>query len=279
MRKVISVGFILFVLCCSVKGYTQSKLEQSKKELNASNHKESNSNSKKNEHTHNSEANEIISNGFVNYFTTAAGITYYLMFGFYKDENHLHSPLTRYPYYNQLSGNYEQPDSLHNTKNRARLDIEGKYLYSGKDLYGNHVAASIRPFQFVYIKGNYYNLTEYDNSIKISSNLSFYNAQFCYDRLRFGKFNLGWNLGVNYIASGVERAGFSYGFNIDAFLFKHFSLNSAINWSRINGQAANTFDVTGKYHFNRFFIAAGYEHYKIGTPGYDFLSMGGGLYF
>jgi hypothetical protein len=74
------------------------------------------------------------------------------MVGNYAGEDHLHSDLTHYPYYNQWSGNYESPDSLSAERKRFRLDIEDKLLYDLADLGGNHLKAKIRPFQFFIYK-------------------------------------------------------------------------------------------------------------------------------
>lgn len=47
---------------------------------------------------------------------------------------------------------------------------------------------------------------------------------------------------------------------------------------RIDLAHVNEFEFQGKYHIKRCFLSLGYEHLTIGTPTYDFISMGGGIY-
>jgi hypothetical protein len=100
-----------------------------------------------------------------------------------------------------------------------------------------------------------------------------------YDRIRFKKFNLGWTLGATYVGNDVQKAGFSYGLHTDVFAIKNISFNSAMIWSRINGLPVNSFEIRGKYHKQNYFFALGYEHLKIATPNYNYMTFGAGIYF
>jgi len=50
-------------------------------------------------------------------------------------------------------------------------------------------------------------------------------------------------------------------------------------WSRINGLPVNSFELRGKYHKKNYFFSLGYEHLKIASPNYNFVTLGTGIYF
>jgi hypothetical protein len=197
--------------------------------------------------------------------------------GNYENEDNLRNPLSVYPYKNALNGNYTKPRSLNIHKN-LRFDIEDQFLYSNNNLSGNHLKAKLRPFQYFYFQSEMFQLFEYNSNLDKHSDLLFYNLDFCYDRLRFERFNLGFTAGANYIANDVKKGGFAFGFNTEIFVVKPISIYSSIKWSGINGHPVNTFEVQGKYHYKRFFASLGYQHLKIATPKYNFVSIGLGIY-
>jgi hypothetical protein len=266
-------------------GFTQTKVEQSKEEIkkgkrttsatgtSTTNHSSTASYARK------SNSERSIGAAFANIVGQIfLYVTYYTVVGNYKMEKHLHSKLTKYPYYKQSSGNYENADTGITGKNKFRFDINNQFLYSNKDLLGNHLKVKVRPFQYFYLQVDYFELKEFNQATTKYDHLSLYNFNFCYDRLRFEKFNLGWSLGINYLANDVKKAGFSYGLNTAIFITKPVSLHGTIKGSWINRQPVHQFEVLAKYHTNRFFIAAGYERLKIATPQYHFLSLGAGVY-
>ncbi|HSY62497.1 MAG TPA: hypothetical protein VK796_11505 [Cytophaga sp.] len=197
--------------------------------------------------------------------------------GNYESEDNLHNPLSTYPYRDPLNGNYTKPHTL-NIHKSIRFDIEDQFVYSNHNLYGNHLKAKLRPFQYFYFQSEMFQLFEYNSTLDQHSDLLFYNLDFCYDRFRFERFNLGFTAGANYIADDVKKGGFAFGFNAEIFVVKPISIYSSIKWSGINGHPVNTFEVQGKYHCKRFFASLGYQHLKIATPKYNFVSIGLGIY-
>lgn len=206
-------------------------------------------------------------------------VSYYSLVGNYRAEDHLHSDLTQYPYYNRWSGNYESSDSLPAERRRLRLDIENKLLYDLADLGGNHLKVKMRPLPVFYLQADYFHLIEVVRPRESVSNLALFNFTFCYDRLRFEKFNLGWAIGVNYVASDVQKVGFSAGINADAFIFENISLHGSMKWGSVNHNPVNQFEAQCRFHKKKYFFSMGYEHLKIGTPTYNFLAAGAGIYF
>jgi hypothetical protein len=205
-------------------------------------------------------------------------VTYYAAIGNYNGEEHLHNNLTRYPYCNTIPGNYVGTDGDPVSIKLSRFDFEALFLYSNKDLLGNHLKLKIRPIKYFYLQGDIFQLTEYSATNRNHSTLSLFNFNLCYDRIRFERFNLGWTLGASYLGNNVRKAGFSYGLNTDIFIVKNVSLFSSMKWSLINNASVNELEFQGRYHRRNYFFTLGYEHLKIATPTYDFISIGGGFF-
>jgi hypothetical protein len=160
-----------------------------------------------------------------------------------------------------------------------RLDLDNKLLLSLTNIYGNHLKAKFRPFKFFYLQGDYIQLVELAQFDTSDSYLSLFNLDFCYDRIRFEKFNLGWTLGINYVGNEVKEAGFSCGLNTEVFFFNPICLYSSMRWGSINNVPVNEFEIQIKYHKKNYYYSIGFENLKIGTPTYNFISIGGGIYF
>lgn len=275
---------VLFLLSLGVhQSFSQDKIDRSKQEIKSGNKRESR---KADQSVHSGQSGSstncteektfgnIIFEGFV---TGLAYLTYYSVIGSYRMEDHLHSKVTKYPYYNHYSGNYESTDSVSDSRIHFRFDVDNKFLYSNRDLIGNHLTCNIRPFQYFYLQGQYHELAEYTTQNKYA-NLSLFNLYFCYDRLRFERFNAGWKMGMCYIGNNVNRGGFSFGLDAEAFIIKPVSLYVSKQWGGINHVAVNQFEVGGKLHLKRYNVNLGYEHLRIGTPLYDYVSLGAGIH-
>jgi hypothetical protein len=277
MKTLFKIVLLSFLLTSSFTSFSQGKIDQSKAEL------KENSKRERTRSDNHSDSFISASGGDLGLMAAMAKaflfVTYYTVIGDYEGENHLHSNLTKYPYYNHSSGNYENQDAELNFNKRGRIDIENLFLFGRNDFFGDHLKAKIRPFQYFYFQTDYFQLIEKSKTENVNSNLSICNFNVCYDRLRFDRFNFGWIVGVNYIGNDVQKAGFSYGLNTDIFLFKTLSLTSSYRWSSINGHPVNEFEIHLKHHINRFYITAGFEHLKIATPTYNFASAGAGIYF
>jgi hypothetical protein len=278
MKAFITLIFLFFITLVTLQSYSQGKIDRSKEEIKRGNKSansqrgQSSQSDQSSKRDNEQSIGDIIAVGIVQGFLY---LTYFSTIGDYKTEYHLHSNLTKYPYYNNRSGNYESIDS-NISKNHFRFDIDNQFLYSNKNLIGNHFKLNIRPFQYFYLQGQYHQLTEH-NKNDTYSNLSLFDISLCYDRLRFEKFNLGWKLGMSYISNNVNRGGFSFGLDAEAFLIKFISLYVSKQWSSINHVPVNEFEVAGKFHIKRYNVHLGYEHLKIGSPLYDFISLGAGV--
>lgn len=270
---------VIFLILFSLQSAGQGKIDQSKKELNKENKHEKGQSGQAGNPGRSSRNDADRSFGDIIFQGVATGIAYltwYSTVGAYKLEDHLHSNLTKYPYYNNQSGNYESTDSVYNSKLHFRFDLDYKFLYSNKNLIGNYFKCNIRPFQYFYLQAQYHLLTEH-NTNDTYSNLSLFNFYFCYDRLRFERFNLGWKAGMCYIANNVNKGGFSFGLDGEAFLIKPVSIYISKQWAGINSKPVNQFEVTAKYHIKRYNLHLGYEHLKIASPVYDYVLVGAGV--
>lgn len=311
MKQSIKIIVTIILIQCSCIVYAQNKINQSIQELKTESEKSDSKNEYKTttnrsgrESSSSSESMEssIISNRYENssvslddepsgnFFSNLLGtiisyITYYTFIGSYELEDHLHYDLTKYPYFDHESGNYfdycPMPDSENSSSSIAhfRLDLEDKYLMSSKNSFGNHLKVKIRPFKYAYLQVDYFELIEKNTTYNGQSNLSLFNFNVCYDRVRFENFNLGFTLGANYIANDIKKAGFTYGLNLEAFLFNPLSLNCSYKWSNVNKLPVNEFEIGLKYFIKNIFVTAGYESFKIASPTYNFFTAGVGLQF
>lgn len=269
---------ILFVLSSSISA---QKIDKSKEELKSGKKEEKPPlpTQSQNQNTTSTRESNFDSGETSLFFEIVFFVPFYGGIGDYENEDHLYNKLSPYPYFNNKSGNYIEMSEDSIAKNKVRFDVENHFLYSNNSSFGNHFKGKFRLFHYVYVQSDYRELMERDKFSKTTSNLSLFQFNLGYDRLRFEKFNLGWTLGATYIASGINKAGFSYGLNTEVFPFKKVSFNSAMIWSKINGLPVNSFEFRGKYHQKNYFFSMGYENLKIASPSYNYVTFGAGIYF
>lgn len=205
-------------------------------------------------------------------------ITYYSMVGNYSSEEHLKNEITPYPYFDGKSGNYIEMDDTPKLLKPIRVDIENNFMIGDDNVLGNRLNIGFRPFKYAFIQADYLQLAELDNSKTQLSRLSIFNFDICYDRLRLRRFNLGWSVGITYVANDVNMAGIAFGLNSAAFIGNNLSINGKARWSTINSNPVNQFDINLKYHFGWYYASIGYENLQIASPTYNFFTVGFGVY-
>nr|WP_294773978.1 hypothetical protein [uncultured Flavobacterium sp.] len=271
MKKIVCLSLLLL---SSFVALSQSKVSQSKSELNSSSGGSGNSSSGSSNRSDDDDDEVSI------WLEITWGIFKYGFFGDYKNEDHLHSNLTDYPYYNKESGNYEnyEVQDAENSKRNFRFDLQNNLLYSNKDLYANHLKVKIRPFHYFYVQTDFRQILEKNKATQATDKLSLFNFNLGYDRIRLENFNLGWTIGSTYVGNEVKKGRLSFGLNAEAFIGHNISLLAAAKWSSINSQPVHVYELEAKYHVKRWFASLGYEHLKIASPTYNFISLGGGIY-
>lgn len=212
--------------------------------------------------------------GDILYYTTG-----FVFFGSRKHEEHLRSKRSPYAYFDNYSGNYVKNTGDSPKKNGVILKVSDAFLYSDENLYANHLRAKIHPFNYAYFQFDYVEFVEKSKVSNDVENLSLFNFNFCYDRIRLDKFNFGWTLGATYIGNEVNMADISFGLNAEAFMVKNISLESSIKWAQINSEPVNQFEVLLKYYFKRGVVNLGYEHHRIADQEISLLSTGLGVSF
>ncbi len=279
MKKTTTFLFLIPVLFVFFGSSAQNKIDKSKKELNSSSSSSSKSSSSSSNSSSSSDDGEdlgLVAEIVVN---VVFGVFKYGFIGDYTNEEHLYTNLTPYPFYNEKSGNYENVDQDTVSKNRMRFDIEDNFIYSDNNLFGNHLKAKVRPFQYFYLQADYHQLFEFNKFNNTSDQLALFHFNLCYDRIRFEKFNFGWNVGASYVGSGVNKTGFSYGLSADYFMTKHLSFSGSAKWSQINSQPIKAFEIKTKYYKKNHFFSLGFERLQIASPKYNFIAIGGGIHF
>lgn len=279
MKSSLSLFLILGLFLITTTSFGQNKVDQSKKELNQGSSKgKSSSTSSSNSSSKNVDVdNPLLEIAGYIFF----GAFKYGFIGDYKNENHLYSNLTPYPYYNGKSGNFENYDTDTIKKNEFRIDVENYFIYNDNDLFGNHLKAKIRPFQYFQIQTDFHQLYEFErmNNTTTTNQLSLFHFNLGYDRIRLEKFNLGWTLGASYVGNEVRKAGLSFGLSAEYFMNNRISFSAAAKWSKINQLPVNAYEFQSKFHRKKYFFSLGFEHLKIATPTYNFIALGGGIYF
>ena len=281
MNKIFFV-FAVFILSFNVAS-SQSKLQRSKMQLNngaTGNSVSSYGSSSSSHSTGSSYTNNSDGFGFIG--DLVVGITYYtvgfIMIGNYRSESHLRNEVSPYPFFRSNTGNYYKTDTLNKvTKSMVRFDMEDYLMVENNTIYGNHFRAKLYPSEYFNITTDYHQLLEIEPTTKNTTSLSLFNVSFWYDRIRTKNFNLGWGVGLNYITNNINKAGLTFGLNTDIFFSRNINIYSGAKWSSVNAQPLNNFELGMKYHKEKHFFSLGYEHLKIGTPKYNFISFGGGI--
>ncbi|MCW2118746.1 hypothetical protein [Flavobacterium sp. 7A] len=262
----------------------QSKIETSKKELTEKEgvHYNNGTTTVSSGRSSAKPDDSVIDNLFVEvvtavFYYTAWSVVKYGIIGDYKHEKHLLNTLTAYPYLLGNEGDYSGKDRY--SKTNFRIDLEDSFLYNSNTLYGNHFKAKIRPTELFYFQADARNLFEKDPINQKNYNLFLADLAVCYDRIRFEKFNFGWKLGVSYVGNEVHTFGVAAGLNANYFMTNKISFSGSTKWSAINGRSLSSYELDAKYHKKNGVFNFGYEHLKIGTPTYDFVKFGAGIYF
>lgn len=277
MKFIVKLLIIFVLINSSIDCYSQGKIDKSKDELKKGKEEKPTyyveTETKSNEDEPDNLIVEILTEAFLY-------ITYYSFIGNYEAEYHLQNELTEYPYFNnELQGNYLYDYSEKIPDKPIRLDIQNDLLLSLTNTQGNNLKAKFRPSRYFYLQGDYIQLIEFNTVSGSNSYLSIFSLNFGYDRLRFEKFNLGWTIGANYVGNGVDKFGFNYGLNTEFFLIKNLSFYGSMRLGEINNVSVNVFELKAKYHKNRFAYSVGYENLKIGSPIYNFGTLGLSIYF
>lgn len=266
------------MLLITVSMFSQDKLGTSKSQLNSKNSSSSKSSSSSSSSSDSYDGEDLGTIIEVLLYVPV-GVFKYGLIGDYNSEEHLDNELTAYPFYEDGKGNYHDTEGDSVDRKQLRFDIENHFIYSNNDLFGNHLEAKVRPFQYFYVQADYYQLFEFNKFDDSSNQLSLFYFNLGYDRIRFERFNLGWTVGASYVGNEVKKAGFSYGLKADYFLVKNVSFGAAAKWSFINQHPVHNYKLQTRFHKKNYFIGAEFEHLKIGSPVYNFIGIGGGIYF
>ncbi len=265
VNKAFSIG--LLFLMFSVNGFSQGKLKRSKDELNENYQYQSEyrtSSSSYSSSSNNDEDSwlaEVFSYIFV-----------FAFFGKYDSEDHLHNLYTPYPYFYENKGNYKN-EFQYDEVSSTRFTIENNIYPVMQKVFANRLKGKIN-FRYFGFQGDWLQMQEIQGA-----SLAIFNLSFCYDRLRFERFNWGWNIGANFVGTGVNKFGFSIGTDAEAFIFNPVSLYASAKWSWVNNQPVSQYEIRMKHYINRYYISGGIELIRAASPRYNYITLGGGVCF
>lgn len=268
----VSLAF-LFLICIAPAALAQGKLDLSKDQIKQGKNRPIQVNEQA------ATSDEDPTEDFVGWLAvqTIRFVVWESLIGKYDRESHLSNGLTKFPYSNGTSGNYQSADPDEPQEKNFRLDVSTSLGYDYENIIVNHTNVKLRPFDYFYLQGDFTQLIESNLTKGGTDQLTIVNGDFGYDRLRFEKFNLGWTVGLRYLGSGVNELGSSFGANTEIFFLRPFSLYSSARFGQVNGIRTNQFDAKVKYFFSEVNIAFGFEHYQLGTSTYNLLTCSIGL--
>lgn len=266
-KRLLIVALLLFPFW----GMAQNKLEQSKSDVRTSKSSSSSSSSS----SKSSSGDDDLGLSLLE--EIAFAVFGFTTIGSYSNEEHLHNSVSEYPFRYEGVGNYIQLREGENPKFH-RIDIENHFIYESSMLFGNHLNIKYRPFQYFFVKTEYFELLEFNKRQNTNNNLSLFYFTLAYDRVRSERFNLGWRIGASYIANEVQKTGFVLGVDAEYFAMRKFSFLTSFKWSLINETLINALEIKGRFHRKNYFFSFGLEHLKIGKPTYNFITFGAGIY-
>ncbi len=263
----------LLVLLISSQIYSQ-KIDNIKKDLNQEVTK---LNSSKSDYKSSSSSSENLGIALIEIFSYL-GIyaTYGIVVGSYGQEDHLHNRLSKYPFFDNKSGNYVASDSI---GKKVRLDAETNYLFESNRISALNFNLKFYPSRYFYFQAMHTSLRESSRIDNLISNLNLLNVSLCYDRIRTEKFNLGWNVGVLHLGSGINQSSISLGMNTSFFPAKKVSFEASGKWSFVSVAPIRLYEIKGKYHIDKSYLTVGYHNYKIGSSVFNLAGIGVGFYF
>jgi hypothetical protein len=210
--------------------------------------------------------------------------TYGVFFGYYRLEEHLNHPLSRYPFCTATEGNHIS-ERTGNEGRRARIDVTDRFLVSNTTL-GNQLSVRLRPTPYFFFEGSYTHISELFGSILDGSNgdqdrstrFSLINATLCYDRIRTESFNLGWLIGWRHLGEGLDADALVTGLQMEVFMGEGISLTAAYKGGFVYGLGVNESGAHLRFHFGRYAGSIGLQRLVISDYRKNMAAFGLGLY-
>jgi len=105
MKTLVKLMVLFLLSLGSRKSFSQGKIDRSKQEIKNGNKRESHQTVQSGQHSTSTQDRSLGNLLFGGVLDGLAYATWYSLIGYYKWEAHLHSNITKYPYYNNYSGN------------------------------------------------------------------------------------------------------------------------------------------------------------------------------
>lgn len=192
-----------------------------------------------------------------------------------RNANMSDAEIAHYPYEKPSHGNFIYTNSTN--YNITRFDIYNRFLWESSNLYGNNFGVDFRFFKRFSANLDFVAFNENINNTNDSFLL--YSALLKYHRVRTQKIDAWFGLGATYVASDVNRTGFTFGLGTEWFIKKPISLLAEYRTTRINSEPVNNGKLLLKYHIKNYRISAGYENYKLGISRINAFSIGAEVSF
>ena len=211
-------------------------------------------------------------------------VTYGAFIGYYRLEEHLNHPLSRYPFCIATEGNHISERTGKNGR-RARIDVSDRFLVSNTTL-GNQLSVRLRPTPYFFFEGSYTHTSPNSSAafsteameMKTGAPAFLFNATLCYDRIRTESFNLGWLIGWRYLGEGLDADALVTGLQMEVFMGEGISLAAAYKGGFVYGLGVNESGAHLRFHFGRYAGSIGLERLVISDYRKNMTAFGLSLY-
>jgi hypothetical protein len=211
--------------------------------------------------------------------------TYGVFIGYYRLEEHLNHPLSRYPFCTATEGNHIS-ERTGNEARRARIDVTDRFLVSNTTL-GNQLSVRLRPTPYFFFEGSYTHISELFGSILDGSNgdqdrstrFSLINATLCYDRIRTESFNLGWLIGWRHLGEGLDADALGHRPSDGSIHGRGHQPDRRLQrWIRVRPWESMKAVAHLRFHFGRYSGSIGLQRLVISDYRKNMAAFGLGLY-
>ncbi len=212
-------------------------------------------------------------NPFVELFVEiGVSITYGILFEtFWEKDLPMHdAQFTKYPYFDNRSGNYTYDERADNP---FKLVLKGSLFAENNHLYGNNFEAKIKLLSRIDFSAGYSSFSESENTIP------FYDMMFHYHRIRTPKLDIWYGFGAMRLGGNIEESGLSLDFGAEWFVKKPISVSAKWQYGFFdNSLTVRKNEFLLKYYLKQFNINFGAVNYKFDTNKINTLSIGAQIY-
>ena len=201
---------------------------------------------------------------------------YGLMFGFPGERMLYESDFSKYPYFDDFSGNYMHVED----EGRAfQGQLTAHFQNNENTLSGGFFQLKLSPARFLTLDVNQLRLYERRRVDNQKDQLVITNFNIQYNRIRSHKFNMWWGSGLMLLDGNTLYGSPTFTTGMNIFIKKPISIQADLQLGVPQGVVTTMSQVKVNAHLERFIISAGFSGLQIGESFEGSWSIGTGVYF